>query len=99
MGRVRNSSSVGQGMTYVSTTKTYNSFVGEWEGLDITKNHLLCIYPKYIVLLITHNLYMFFAFVIVYVSVFVCLFVHKYVVVQLSMSYGNLMVVYEASKR
>ena len=33
---------------------------------------------------------MFFMFVLVYVSVFVCLFVHQCVVVQLSVSYGNL---------
>ena len=33
---------------------------------------------------------MFFTFVLVYVFVFVCLHVHKCVVVQLSVSYGNL---------
>ena len=31
---------------------------------------------------------MFFTFVLVYVSLFVCLFVHKCVVVQLSVNYG-----------
>ena len=33
---------------------------------------------------------MFFMFVLVYVYVFECLFVHQCVVVQLSLSYGNL---------
>ena len=33
---------------------------------------------------------MFFKFVFVYVYVFLCLLMHKYVVVQLSVSYGNL---------
>ena len=41
-------------------------------------------------LLIVCNFYMFFTFVLVYVSVFECLFVHQCVVVQLSVSYGNL---------
>ena len=49
-----------------------------------------CIYPECIFLLIICNFYMFFTFVLVCVSVFVCLFVHQCMVVQLSDSYGNL---------
>ena len=49
-----------------------------------------CIYPECIFLLIICNFYMFFTFVLVYVSVFVCLFVHQCVVVQLSVSYADL---------
>ena len=41
-------------------------------------------------LLIICNFYVLFRFVLVYVSVFVCSFVHQCVVVQLSVSYGNL---------
>ena len=48
------------------------------------------IYPENIFLLIIFNFYMFFTFVLLYVSVFECLFVHQCVVVQLSVSYGNL---------
>ena len=44
----------------------------------------------YFFLLIICNFYMFFTFVLVYVSVFVCLFVYQCVVVQLSVSYANL---------
>ena len=44
----------------------------------------------YFFLLIICNFCMFFTFVLVYVSVFVCLFVYQCVVVQLSVSYANL---------
>ena len=67
-----------------------------WEGgwiLDAIKNHLLLyIYPECIFSLIICNFYMLFTFVLVYVSVFVCLFMHQCMVVQLSVSYGNLSV-------
>ena len=41
-------------------------------------------------LLIICNFYMFFTFVLASVSVFVCLFLHQCMVVQLSVSYANL---------
>ena len=44
----------------------------------------------YFFLLIICNFYVLFTFVLIYVSVFVCSFVHQCVVVQLSVSYGNL---------
>ena len=89
MGRVRNSSCAGQSMNYVSVLGAFNSFVGGW--VDFGCNVIYyCIYPKCIFLLIICNFYMFFTFFLVYVSVFVCLFVHQCVVAQLSVSHGNL---------
>ena len=65
-----------------------------WEGariLDVSKNLLLLYISRMcFFLLIICNFYAFFTFVLVYVSVFVSLFVHQYMVVQLSVSYGNL---------
>ena len=40
MGRGRDSSPAGHGMTYVSVLGAFNSFVGGWI-LDVIKNHLL----------------------------------------------------------
>ena len=65
-----------------------------WEGgriLDVSEKSFIIVYiPNVFFLLIICNFYVFFTFVLVYVSVFVCLFVHQCVVVQLSVSYGNL---------
>ena len=44
MGRVRNSSSAGQSMTYVSILEAYNSFVGGWESLDVSKKSFIIVY-------------------------------------------------------
>ena len=63
-----------------------------WEGgwiLDVSKKSFLYISQIYFLLIIC-NFYMPFTFVLVYVSVFMCLFLHQCVVVQLSLSYGNL---------
>ena len=65
-----------------------------WDGgriLDVSKN-LLLLYISWMCffLLIIYNFYAFFTFVLVYVSVFVSLFLHQCMVVQLSVSYGNL---------
>ena len=65
-----------------------------WEGrriLDVSEKSFIIVYiPNVFFLLIICNFYMFFTFLLVYVSVFVCLFVYQCVVVQLSVSYGNL---------
>ena len=66
-----------------------------WEGgriLDVSKNLLLLYISRtcFFFLLIICNFYAFFTFVLVYVSVFVNLFVHQCMGVQLSVSYGNL---------
>ena len=65
-----------------------------WEGgriLDVSKKYFIIVYILNVIfLLIICNFYVFFTFVLVYVSVFVCLFVHQCMVVQLSESYGNL---------
>ena len=65
-----------------------------WEGwriLDVSEKSFIAVYIlNVIVLLIICNFCVFFTFVLVYVSVFVCLFVHQCVVVQSSVSYGNL---------
>ena len=62
---------------------------GGCRGLAVSKNHYLLLYVSQLYfLLIICNFYMFFTFVLVYVSLFVCLFVHKCVVVQLSVSCG-----------
>ena len=65
-----------------------------WEGgriLDVSEKSFIIVYiPNVFFLLIICNFYVFFTFVLVYVSVFVCLFVHQCVIVQLSVSYGNL---------
>ena len=44
MGRVRNSSSAGQSMIYVSILEAYNSFVGRWESLDVSKKSFIIVY-------------------------------------------------------
>ena len=55
------------------------------------KNHILLnISQICIFLLIICNFYMFFTFMLVYASVFVCLFLYQCMVVQLSLSYDNL---------
>ena len=55
------------------------------------KNHLLLnISQIYIFLLTICDFYMFFTFMLVYVPIFVCLFVHQCMIVQLSLSYDNL---------
>ena len=65
-----------------------------WEGgriLDVSKKYFIIVYILNVIfLLIICNFYVFFTFVLVYVSVFVCLFVHQCVIVQLSVSYDNL---------
>ena len=65
-----------------------------WEGgriLDVSKKYFIIVYILNVIfLLIICNFYVFFTFVLVYVSVFVCLFVHQCMVVQLSVSYANL---------
>ena len=64
---------------------------GGWEDLGCKEEiFYYCVYPECNFLLIICNFYVFFTFVLVYVSVFVCLFVHQCMVVQLSESYGNL---------
>ena len=44
MGRVRDSSSADQGMTYAFILETYISFVGGQEGLDVTKKSFITVY-------------------------------------------------------
>ena len=65
-----------------------------WEGgriLDVSKKSFIIVYIQNVIfLLIICNFYVFFTFVLVYVSVFVSLFLHQCMVVQLSVSYGNL---------
>ena len=69
----------------------YISFGGGCEGLGVSKKSLFIIVDiPDIFLLIICSFYVFFTFMLVCVSVFVHLCVHKCVVVQLSMSYGNL---------
>ena len=86
VGGVRDLSSAGQSLTCISILEAYISFEGGCTVLAVSKNHY-CIYPKYILLIIC-NFYMFFTFVLAYACLFMCLFVHKCVVVQLSVSYG-----------
>ena len=57
--------------------------------LDVIKNILL-LYISRMYFFTNCNFYAFFMFVLVYVSVFVCFFVHQCMVAQLSVSYGNL---------
>ena len=59
--------------------------------LDVGKKSFInvCILFFFFLLIIC-NFYVLFTFVLIYVSVFVCSFVHQCVVVQLSVSYGNL---------
>ena len=83
------SSSAGQSLTYVSILEAYISFEGRVQGSGCKwKSLFIIVYIPIIFLLIICNFYMFFTFVLVYVSLFVCLFVHKCVAVQLSLSYG-----------
>ena len=64
------------------------SFEGGCKGLAVSENHYLLLYISQLYFLpIICNFYIFFTFVLVYVSLFVCLFVHKCVFVQLSVSY------------
>ena len=44
VGRVRDSSSADQGMTYAFILETYISFVGGQEGLDVTKKSFITVY-------------------------------------------------------
>ena len=44
MGRVRDSSSAGHSMTYVSISEAYNSFVGGWESLNVSKKSFIIVY-------------------------------------------------------
>ena len=46
MGRGRDSSPAGHGMTYISVLGAFNNFVGGWI-LDVIKNHLLYISQMY----------------------------------------------------
>ena len=52
-----------------------------WEGgriLDVSKKYFIIVYIANVsFLLIVCNFYVFFTFVLVYLSVFVCLFVHQ----------------------
>ena len=59
--------------------------------LDVSKKSFIIVYIQNVIfLLIICNFYVFFTFVLVYVSVFLCLFVCQCLVIQLSVSYGNL---------
>ena len=58
--------------------------------LDVGKKSFINVCILFFFLLIICNFYVLFTFVLIYVSVFVCSFVHQCVVVQLSVSYGNL---------
>ena len=44
VGRVNDSCSAGQSMSYVSILEAYNSFVGRWEGLDVSKKSFIIAY-------------------------------------------------------
>ena len=77
-------------MTYVSILDAYNSFWESERVWGVCQKSFIIVYIPDIFLLIVCNFFMFFTFVLVYVSVFVCLFVHKCVLVQLYVSYGNL---------
>ena len=44
VGRVNDSCSAGQSMSYVSILEAYNSFVGRWEGLDVSKKSFIIVY-------------------------------------------------------
>ena len=44
MGGVRDSSSTGQSLTYVSILEAYISFEGGWKGLGVSKNDYLLLY-------------------------------------------------------
>ena len=87
VGGVRDSSSAGQSLTYVSILEAQIRFEGGCEGLPVSKNHYLLLYLS-LFLLIICNFYMFSMFVLVFVSLFVWLFVHKCMVLQLSVCYG-----------
>ena len=67
-----------------------------WEGgriLDVSKKSFIVVYILNVIfLLIICNFYVCFTLVLVYVSDIVCLFVHQCMVVQSSVSYGNLSV-------
>ena len=44
VGGVMDSSSAGQGLTYVSILEAYISFEGGYKGLAVSKNHFLLLY-------------------------------------------------------
>ena len=88
MGGVMDSSSPDQGLTYVCIIEAYISFEEGCNGVAVNKNHYLILYIPIIFLLIICNFYIVFTFVLVYMPLFMCFFVHKCVVVQLSVSYG-----------
>ena len=97
---VRGLFSVGQSVTYISILEAHIKFGGGWQGLSISKKSFIIVCISNIFLLIFCIFYMFFRFVLVYVLACVWLFVHKCVVVQLSVSYENLNICFkEASKR
>ena len=80
VGRMKDSSSAGQSMTYISVLEAYICFRGGWEVLGVSKKSVFiilyyCIIPN-IFSLIFCSFYVFLPFAFVYVSVFVCLFVH-----------------------
>ena len=93
VGGMRGSSSADQIMTqvFISILEVYISFGGRCEVLGVSKeSFFIIVYIPNIFLLIFCNFYMLFKFVLVHVSVFVCLFVRKCVVLQLSVSYHTL---------
>ena len=85
VGGLRDSSTAGQIMTYV--LEAFISFGAGWKGLGVSKEPILFYISKTFFLQFLKFFYMFFTFLLLHVSVFVCLFVHKCVVVQLSVSY------------
>ena len=64
-----------------------------WEGgriLDVSKKSFSIVYIPNVFFYLLFVIFMCSSRLLVYVSVFVCLFVHQCVVVQLSVSYANL---------
>ena len=64
-----------------------------WEGgriLDVSKKSFSIVYIPNVFFYLLFVIFMCSSRLLVYVSVFVCLFVHQCLVVQLSLSYGNL---------
>ena len=48
VGRVNDACSAGQSMSYVSILEAYNSFVGRWQGMDVSKKSFVIVYiPVY----------------------------------------------------
>ena len=84
VGRVRDSSSAGQTMTYVSFWGACNSVVGGWEDLGCKEEILYyCIYPECNFLLMISNFYVFHvcACICVCLCVFVCAPMHGFTVI------------------